>query len=566
MLPGYEVLSLLGNGSMGAVYLALQTSLDRPVAIKVLPLEISADPEFSQRFVQEARAMARLSHPHITPVHDFGKTGQGQLYYVMEFVDGASLQSVIQAGRLSAERALEIAGQVCDALHCAHQQGIVHRDIKPANVLVEKSGRVKVTDFGIARLVEPGLGGLTLTHAGRVFGTPDYLSPEQSKGLAVDHRADIFSLGVMLYEMLCGEVPRGAFPPPSRVVRCGTRVDALVLKAMQQAPTERFQSTQEMKAQVEALSRRPHRNAPHGSRRWLLFVPGLGALGAAAFFLWPENGKGPAPPAASPVTPAAVVRSSPTQRETAEWFFSVGDSLSHLTVTMPDGSVLNVESVEQLPEGECTIVELWFDRLKSTPADPPATPEDFVRHMAPLTGLKSVFFRYHTLLKDEHFAFLAANPRLDFVTLEGIQVTDAVLDHLRGLKNLRSLNISGDANSRCRFSGRGMDRLACRPVLTQFAVPGTSFDDLAAQQLPGFPNLRTVSLSNTSITDSSVNALRQLPAVEALLLENTGVTDAGAVLLTSMTRLKRLAVDNLAESTLEALRKALPDCHVGPQE
>jgi len=563
LLPGYEVLSLIGCGGMGAVYLALQTALDRPVAVKLLPLEVSADEEFAQRFVQEARAMARLSHPHITPVYDFGKTAEGHLYYVMEFVDGANLQSLIGCG-LSPERALTIAGQICEALECAHGQGIVHRDIKPANVLVDKNGRVKVTDFGIARLAAADLGGFTLTRTGRTLGTPDYAAPEQVKGTAVDHRADIYSVGVMLYEMLCGEVPRGVFPPPSQRAKCGTRVDALVLKAMQQAPEKRFQTTQELKAAMQPLLRQPQRNA----RRWRTGVAGMAgliAVIAAVLLLLPDKGTPPSSPV-TPSVPAATAggaaKPPPTRREMAEWFFRAGDSLSYLGLKMPDGNVLKVESLAQLPEEEWPIVDVWLDRLKSSQQDPPVMPEDFVRHMAGLTELRSAYFRWHALLRDEHYAFLAANPRLEYLKLEGCQVTDAVLEHIAGLAELRTFSVTSSPE----FSGRGLEQFACKAVLENLEVYQTGFTHAAVQALRGFPKLRTAGLGFTPLTDACLPALREHPGLEMLYIDHTGVTDAGAASLASMKRLKSLVLDGVQESTLKALREALPGCKVGPPE
>ena len=232
LLPNYQVLSLLGRGGMGAVYLALHTSLDRSVAIKLLPLEISTDEAFAQRFIREARAMAKLSHPQIVAVHDFGKTDAGHLYFVMEFVDGANLHSVIRGAGLELAQALSIAGQVCEGLSYAHGKGVVHRDIKPSHVLVEQSGQAKVSDFGIARFIEPGEQAFHTTQTGMVIGTPDYMAPEQMRGRHAGHRADICSLGVMLSEMLCGEIPRGIFAPPSQRVNCDARVDRVVIKAM----------------------------------------------------------------------------------------------------------------------------------------------------------------------------------------------------------------------------------------------------------------------------------------------------------------------------------------------
>ena len=251
LFPNYEILSMLGRGGMGAVYKARQTALDRLVAIKLLPLEISVDQAFADRFRREARAMAKLNHPHIISVHDFGQTSEGHLFFAMEFVEGANLHDIIHGPGLAPEQALAIAAQICTALAYAHGKGVVHRDIKPANVMLDTDSQVKVADFGLARLTDNSAADFGHTMTGTVMGTPDYMAPEQMKGMNVDHRADIYSLGVMLYEMLCRETPRGAFDLPSARTGCDPRLDSIVLKAMQQAPERRYQSTHEMKADVE---------------------------------------------------------------------------------------------------------------------------------------------------------------------------------------------------------------------------------------------------------------------------------------------------------------------------
>ncbi len=254
LFPQYEVSDLIGRGGMGAVYRGRQVELDRTVAIKLLPLEVSVDPNFADRFRREARAMAKLHHPNIISIHDFGTTTEGHLYFVMEYVEGTDLHQLIHGVGVDPDQALSIITGTCDALAYAHGKGVVHRDIKPANIMVSTEGEVKVADFGLARLTDPGPEELGRTMTGAVMGTPDYMAPEQTRGMDVDHRADIYSLGVMLYEMLCGEVPRGIFDPPSvRVPGVSEKMDQLVIRAMQQQPDRRYQSTQEMKAEVKAV-------------------------------------------------------------------------------------------------------------------------------------------------------------------------------------------------------------------------------------------------------------------------------------------------------------------------
>jgi serine/threonine protein kinase/capsular polysaccharide biosynthesis protein len=255
LFPQLEVLEFIGKGGMGAVYKARQPSLDRLVALKILPPAAASGPGFAERFNREARALARLNHPNIVAVHDFGKAGALH-YLVMEYVDGGNLRQIECAGRLTPDQALSIVPQICEALQFAHNEGIVHRDIKPENILMDKKGRVKITDFGIAKM----LGGTTeetrLTGVRDIVGTPHYMAPEQiEKPQSVDHRADIYSLGVVFYEMLTGELPLGKFVAPSRKVLVDVRLDEVVLQALEKEPGMRYQQASQVKTAVETISK-----------------------------------------------------------------------------------------------------------------------------------------------------------------------------------------------------------------------------------------------------------------------------------------------------------------------
>ncbi|HZV36993.1 MAG TPA: protein kinase, partial [Verrucomicrobiae bacterium] len=227
------------------------------VALKILPAQPDAGPDFAERFTREARALGRLSHPNIVAVHEFGEKGNLH-YFIMEYVDGVNLRQLQQAGQLSTREALQIVPQLCDALQYAHDQGIVHRDIKPENVLVDRKGRVKIADFGLAKILGADPAGLRLTGAGHFMGTPHYMSPEQvERPLEVDHRADIYSLGVVFYEMLTGELPLGRFAPPSRKVQIDVRLDDVVLRALEKEPERRYQQAGEVKTRVESITQTP---------------------------------------------------------------------------------------------------------------------------------------------------------------------------------------------------------------------------------------------------------------------------------------------------------------------
>ncbi|HAB18089.1 MAG TPA: serine/threonine-protein kinase [Verrucomicrobiota bacterium] len=254
LFPQLQIERLLGAGGMGAVYQARQPALDRRVALKILPASSGSGANFAERFNREARALARLNHPNIVSVHEFGQAGSLH-FFIMEFVDGANLRQLERAGRLSSREALQLIPQICDALQYAHDEGVVHRDIKPENVLVDRKGRVKIADFGLAKILDVNPDSSRLTVEGQVMGTPHYMAPEQiERPLAVDHRADIYSLGVVLYEMLTGDLPLGNFSPPSRKVSVDVRFDEVVLRALENDPNRRYQQASEVKSRVETIA------------------------------------------------------------------------------------------------------------------------------------------------------------------------------------------------------------------------------------------------------------------------------------------------------------------------
>jgi predicted Ser/Thr protein kinase len=345
--PQLEILECLGRGGMGVVYKARQKSLNRLVALKLLAPERADDPQFAARFEKEAHALAALNHPNIVGVHDFGRVEatpsslQGvsgaspRLYYLlMEFVDGVNLRQLLQTKRLTPKEALSIVPPICEALQCAHDHGIVHRDIKPENLLIDKNGTVKIADFGIAKIYssplapreEPcasadaqdfqssqtPLSGESAQLISRsemaTMGTPDYAAPEQTNGSA-DHRADIYSLGVVLYEMLTGERPKENITPPSKRVQVDIRIDEIVLKALEKTPELRFATAAEFRTQVEAaangnavacLSLKPWEQSwlawPEGRRAFLQGMLFLLALTFTLCFGWIHREVVPAPP------------------------------------------------------------------------------------------------------------------------------------------------------------------------------------------------------------------------------------------------------------------------------
>ena len=342
LLPGYEIIALRGRGGMGAVYEARQKSLDRIVALKLLPAEVAQDGEFVERFIREARTLARLNHSHIVTVYDFGRSLEEHLYFTMELVEGTDLARMLDGPKLAPELVCDLILQVCQALHYAHEQGIVHRDVKPANVLVSTTGRVKVADFGLARQQEPGAAD---SISGPIMGTPAYMSPEQLAGRKIDRRVDVYALGVMLYQMLCGKVPGIGSPAPSQCAPVDARWDAVVFRALQAAPDDRYQTADEMRLAVEQISQAVE-IAPWYRRRPLLFAAAAALLAVAAsdaVYRWtkarqitfasghvapkhdalgpdaPKAGERPATPAAQPPLAEVTMANATRERPYINW-------------------------------------------------------------------------------------------------------------------------------------------------------------------------------------------------------------------------------------------------------
>lgn len=252
--PDLEIKHLIGHGGMGAVYQALQINLDRMVALKILSPSLSYDPAFAERFLREARTLAKLAHPNIVTIFDFGQAGE--FYYLtMELVDGVNLRDTIAAETLNPAEALAIVPQVCDALQYAHDHGVVHRDIKPENIIISKKGNVKIADFGLAKILEPNAEQYTLTATRQIMGTRNYMAPEQIESPeTVDHRADLYSLGVVFYELLTGELPLGRFALPSeKSPSVSGGLDDVVMRTLEKDPGQRYQQASQIKTACHSL-------------------------------------------------------------------------------------------------------------------------------------------------------------------------------------------------------------------------------------------------------------------------------------------------------------------------
>ena len=274
LFPGLEIMEVAGHGGMGTIYKARQPQLDRVVALKILSPELGRDPAFAQRFSREAQALAKLNHSNIVRVFDFGQAG-AFFYLLMEYVDGVTLRTLIEQKAIHTEEAQRIVIEICHALQYAHEEGIVHRDIKPSNILLDKKGRVKIADFGLAQLIgQDARDSVPGAQAAVVMGTPHYAAPEQiARPWKVDRRADIYSLGVVFYEMLTGHLPLDPYAPPSITAGVNPRLDAIVARALDQRARRRFQDANELRAAVQAATGH-FQNLPgdmprsNGRRKW----------------------------------------------------------------------------------------------------------------------------------------------------------------------------------------------------------------------------------------------------------------------------------------------------------
>lgn len=252
-----DIIELIGYGGMSAVYKAVQKNLNRTIALKILPHEISDSHGGLARFQREAKLLAQLNHPNIVQVFDAAQTGPWY-FILMEYVAGPNLRQVLGESELPTAEVLRISSLICDGLQYAHNRNVVHRDIKPENVLIDTNGQVKLVDFGLAKSLHGSSERLATTQAGQVVGTPHYLAPEQMETPGdVDHRADLYSLGIMMYEMLTGELPLGNFAPPSRRSKSDPALDDVVLQAMSRDRSNRQQNASELHALLRAAIYRP---------------------------------------------------------------------------------------------------------------------------------------------------------------------------------------------------------------------------------------------------------------------------------------------------------------------
>lgn len=306
LFPGYQVHTLIACGGMGAVYQATQRSLDRIVAIKILPREFSTDAAFRAGFESEAKAMAKLNHPNLIGVYDFGEA-EGMLFIVMEYVAGKSLFHSAHGFAVDQSEAIPIVAAICRGLAHAHENGVLHRDIKPSNVLLDANANPKIGDFGLARALER-----EIEEGEQIFGTPGYTAPEVLEPpFAIDQRADIFSVGVLLHELLTGKLPDSDPRSASQISGCSRQVDPIIFRALHPDPNFRYMSASEMADDLEKISRSGSRallTAPKPASGTPLAKPGKALVRPAM-----PAAKPAAAPAAlgSPKPPSALAGPKP---------------------------------------------------------------------------------------------------------------------------------------------------------------------------------------------------------------------------------------------------------------
>lgn len=422
----YRVLEKLGEGGMGDVYLAEDTRLHRRVAIKTLPPATATDPEHLERFAREAKTLAGLNHPNIVTVYSVEEAGPERLL-VMELIEGQTLAEVIPTGGLAEERFFELAIPLADALTAAHERGVTHRDLKPSNVMITEEGRVKVVDFGLAKLRQEAEAreqtvvlDRDLTGEGRILGTYPYMSPEQLKGRPVDHRSDIFSLGVVLYEMATGERPFGGessaelissilrdTPPPAheRNRDMPRHLDRILSHCLERDPDRRFQTAKDLRNELQSLHRELHSERllqgasitrrlgrtlseaiPRTRRRWIgaALAGAVLAATAAGVFLSRGDDEGSARPAATaPATHESAADTETRRPSVAVLFFRnlTGDpELEWLRTGLTD---MLVTGLSQSPELRVLSTDRLYEILQElNKLDEPVVSADLVREVA----------------------------------------------------------------------------------------------------------------------------------------------------------------------------------------
>ncbi|HEY7314984.1 MAG TPA: protein kinase [Gemmataceae bacterium] len=603
-LAHYRLLKVLGEGGMGVVFLAEDTLLVRSVALKIMKPEIAADPRHRQRFVREARAAAKVEHDHIVPIYGVGEDG-GVPWLAMPFLKGQSLDELLKRVKvLKPAQAVRLGAQVAKGLAAAHAAGLIHRDIKPANIWVEPEGggRAKLLDFGLARDQSPPPdhspqregGDEHLTRTGAVVGTPAYMAPEQARGEALDARADLFSLGCVLYRAVTGRLPfqgtgtMGTLlalatqtPPPAHEVNpevtpllsalitsllakdrsarpASAATVATALHAMQDQMTSPLMSPLPAPPRQEAsdpwatLTETVEQPAPVVAprRRWrpamaaiLLLVLG-GALAAGivviiknkdgkevARLTVPERGSLEIKPDGDGGKPKVERADINPDRKAAEWVLSIGGTVK----VRQKGKDREIQDAKDLPAVPFELVFVNLNRI--------AKVEDVgLDHLKGLTNLAYLDLD-GTVVTDAGVERLKGLTHLTYLDLGGTRVSDAGLEHLKKLTNLTYLDLGVT-----RVSDRGLERLEGLTNLTGLWLGGTRVSDAGLERLKRLTELTALWLNHTSVSDTGLIHFKALTNLTILDLAATQVSDAGLPHLKALTKLTELNLDNTQTS------------------
>jgi hypothetical protein len=600
-LGPYRVVRLLGRGGMGEVYLAIDARLNRRLALKVMLPQFAADPAARGRFLREARAAATVTHDHVVTVYEAGEL-RGAPYIAMQLLRGCPLDEYLRRkGGLTVPQILRVAREAAAGLAAAHAAGLVHRDVKPANLWLEAPhGRVKVLDFGLARPVDADV---ELTKSGAVIGTPAYMSLEQARGEKVDARADLFSLGAVLYRLCTGRLPFDGptvmavltalgteDPPPVRELNPAVPppLADLIHHLLARKPADRPSSAAEVvrRARADADPAAPApdpdpladldvaddwpaaadapttpaavRERPGGRRRWAAAGAAvlIAAAGVAAV-IGVGGGESPAPPA-----PAA---GADPDREAAVRVLGLGG-----TVRVRGGAA-DVRRADDLPPGRFDLAEV--DLAGSKVADDDLAVFRGCKKLTHLrlsrTGVTDRGVGYlngcqgltHLWLSRTGVtdAGLRDLPGVAVLDLSGTEVTDAGLADLAENTDLSGLDLSGTG-----VTDAGLDHLGDCQNLTDLDLSGTRVTGAGLARLTACRGLKHLWLARTRLTGDGLAHLRELPALELLDLSGTGVADAGLAHLRELKGLKllRLQGSKVTAAGVAGFRAAVPDCNV----
>lgn len=616
----YRILGHLGSGGMSVVYKARDQLIGRDVALKMLSAARMADEKSVRRFQQEATAVGRLNHPNIVSVHDVGVTESGEPFLIMDFAEGKTLAEVVSIfGRCSPLRALRLIESVLDALIHAHEKGVVHRDLKPGNIIVsnpgEESERARVFDFGIAKLMPQAESlGHDLTQTGEVFGSPLYMSPEQCLGKPLDGRSDIYSVGCILYELICGQPPHRAETivetiikqvqdeaQPLKQVYSGVDlpdgVDALVLKALAKSPDARFQNVKEMRQAVASIIENCQTSTgkDESSPKLYGFIdrdPASLILASSiaitlillvGFLLWSIAGFS-SDKKARPIradyssgtlrhmVDEAQIR---TEAENGVLTKEIGgyvfpDGVGRFSDFIIDkevfGRLTHTENLRELNFENATInlskeYLPYFSALKVEKMDlSRAKFED--NFLAAASGIKTL--RHLKLDKvsipEGRMEILCQCAGLRDLSLVDSIHSDNALKPLYRLSELHRIDLSD-----CDISDAAMDSVSQCKALNEIRLVNVPIGTMGLRQLASIGQLDRLDLSGTKVKDSDIEILAQIPSLTFLSLNNTNISNAALLKLQRFTNLKNLELagcSRLSARAVARLKAKLPSCMV----